>query len=111
MRCAALGLVLALSAAPMADACVVSAAEWERPRSAAMVLELPAVRECVAAWRAQADHRLLLVHAPGEEGGLWAAELRDWLVALGVPLARIDLRAVGADPASLELRVEAPLLP
>jgi hypothetical protein len=43
---------------------------------------------------------------PGEDGSLWADELRDWLVALGVPSAAIELRAVGTDPAVLTLRVE-----
>ena len=91
--------------------CAVTAAEWSRPRSAAMVRALPGVRDCVQAWLAAPDQHLILVSAPGEEGGLWAAELRDWLVALGVPSAAIELRAVGTDKERLQLRLEAVLAP
>jgi hypothetical protein len=109
-RALPLALLAWLAAAP-AQACTVSASEWARPRSAQRVLELPGVRECVASWRTAPDQRLVLVHAPGEEGALWAAELRDWLIALGVPGAQLDLRAVGSDRSRIELHVEAPLLP
>jgi hypothetical protein len=91
--------------------CAVSAAEWSRPRSAAMVRALPGVRECVQAWLAQPARHIVLVSAPGEEGGLWANELRDWLVALGVPSTAIELRAVGTDTERLVLRIESALAP
>ena len=91
--------------------CAVSAAEWSRPRSAAMVHALPGVRDCMQAWLAAPERHLILVSAPGEEGGLWASELRDWLVALGVPSAAIELRAVGTDKERLLLRLEAALAP
>ena len=74
-----------------------------------MVLSLRPVAECVRAWDRGPQQRLVLVHAPGETGALWASELRDWLVALGVPSASIDLRAVGSE-GELRLRVEAPPL-
>ncbi len=112
MRRALLALVLAIAAGAQAETgCVVSAAEWSRPRSAAMVRALPGVRDCVQAWFATPDRHLILVSAPGEEGGLWATELRDWLVALGVPSASIELRAVGTDKEQLLLRLEAVLAP
>lgn len=106
-------LVLALVAADARadDGCAVSAVEWSRPRSAAMVRELPGVRDCVQAWLAAPERRLILISAPGEDGGLWASELRDWLVALGVPSAAIELRAVGTDKELLLLRLEAVLAP
>lgn len=112
MRGLALLLALACAAGVRAETeCAVSAAEWSRPRSAAMVRTLPGVRDCVQAWLAQPELRLILVSAPGEEGGLWASELRDWLVALGVPSAAIELRAVGTDKDVLRLRLEAALAP
>ena len=76
-----------------------------------MVRALPGVRDCVQAWLAAPDRHLVLVSAPGEEGGLWANELRDWLIALGVPSAAIELRAVGTDKELLLLRLEAVLAP
>ena len=112
MRPALLVLTLLVAAGAQAETgCAVSAAEWSRPRSAAMVRALPGVRDCVQAWLAAPDQHLILVNAPGEEGGLWAAELRDWLVALGVPSAAIELRAVGTDKDVLRLRLEAALAP
>jgi hypothetical protein len=112
MRRALLLLALACAAGAQAETgCAVSAAEWSRPRSAAMVRALPGVRDCVQAWLAAPDRHLILISAPGEEGGLWAAELRDWLVALGVPSSAIELRAVGTDKELLLLRLEAVLAP
>ena len=111
-RALLLAIALLGTAAARADTeCSVSAEEWSRPRSAAMVLALPGVRECVRYWNADPHQRLVLIHAPGEEASLWATELRDWLVALGVPSAQLDLRAVGTDAERVLLRVEAPLAP
>ena len=110
----ALLLCVALCAATPSRAdteCSVSAEEWSRPRSAAMVLALAGVRDCVRAWQAEPARRIALLHVANEEGALWATELRDWLVALGIPAAQLDLRAVGSDPQRLLLRVEAPLPP
>ena len=112
MRPALLALLVFASVGVRAETgCAVSAAEWSRPRSAAMVRALPGVRDCVQAWLAAPDRHLVLVSAPGEEGGLWANELRDWLIALGVPSAAIELRAVGTDKEILLLRLEAVLAP
>jgi len=88
----------------------LSASEWSRPRSAAAVIAMPPVASAVRAWQAavtQGDRevRLQLVHASGEEGGLWAAELRDWLIALGVSPAAIELAPGGQRAGRLELRV------
>lgn len=109
-RVAALAGLLCAGAARAED-CAVSAEEWSRPRSAAMVVALPGVRACVARWHGTPGDRLVIVHAPGEEGALWAAELRDWLVALGVPSARILLRATGDDVDRVLIRIEPALSP
>ena len=112
MRQALLVLLVCTAAGVQAEtSCAVGSAEWSRPRSAAMVRALPGVRDCVQAWLAAPDRHLVLVSAPGEEGGLWANELRDWLIALGVPSAAIELRAVGTDKELLLLRLEAVLAP
>jgi hypothetical protein len=60
----------------------LSADEWARPRSGDVIPELAAVRAAVSYW----DRH------PGEDSGeLWAAELRDWLISLGVPSDYIRL--------------------
>lgn len=92
---------------------ILGASEWSRPRSAAAVIGMPPVANAVRAWQAAAADdeqvrvRLQLVHASGEEGGLWAAELRDWLIALGVPPPAITLVPAGQASGRLELRVVA----
>ena len=47
--------------------------------------QLAAVRSAVSYWGKGAD-RAMIIRYPGEDTGeLWAAELRDWLISLGVP--------------------------
>lgn len=86
------------------------ASEWSRPRSATAVIAMAPIAEAVRAWheavaRGDDNARLQLLHASGEEGGLWAAELRDWLIALGVAPAAIELAPAGVPADRLELRV------
>ncbi|HEX7029847.1 MAG TPA: hypothetical protein VF254_04570 [Gammaproteobacteria bacterium] len=89
-----------------ADSWTLSASEWSRPRSGAAVLAMTPVAEAVRAWQAADSDtsRLQLRYPGGEEGSLWAAELQDWLVALGVPPGAIELVA-GGSPGELEIRL------
>lgn len=103
-----LGFFLA-GAAQAAESWTLSAAEWSRPRSGAAVLAMAPVAGAVRAWQAAdaesgGSSRLRLLYAGGEEGSLWAAELHDWLIALGVPPGAIEL-AAGGTPGELELQV------
>ena len=63
-----------------------------------------AVRQAVAGYHARAGSRLVIVHGPRQEALLQAEELRNWLVALAIDSARIELRA---DPAAGALRIES----
>jgi hypothetical protein len=83
----------------------VDAETWSRPRSAETLLQLPPLREAVAALQGHAGRRLSIHHPEGEQGELWASELRDWLVALGIPSARIDLQVDDAVMERLDLVV------
>lgn len=102
-----LALVVPLSAAA-SDSWLLKAADWSRPRSGEAVLAMKPVAQAVRSWQSAGQGaRLLLVHAGGEEGSLWGAELRDWLIALGLPPDAIVL-APGGQPADrLEIRLEA----
>ena len=63
----------------------LTADAWARPRSGAMIPQLEPVRLAVAYWETGSDAMVLLSH-PGEDSGeLWASELKDWLISLGVP--------------------------
>ena len=87
----------------------LAASDWSRPRNGMAVASMPPVAEAVRAWQeavaTQPAARLLLVHAGGEEGSLWAAELRDWLVALGIPPGAIE-QVAGGRVDRIELRLE-----
>lgn len=85
---------------------LLSADEWARPRSGERVLELAPVRDIVTTLL-ESPHDVLVVGYPGgEAGALWASELRDWLVALGLPRERIELRPGSARDDLVVLRLE-----
>lgn len=83
----------------------LSADEWARPRAGAVIPQLAAVRSAVSYW-GKAGDRAMIIRYPGEDTGeLWAAELRDWLISLGVPSDFIVLRSgsQAADEIKLEV--------
>lgn len=90
-RAALVGL-LCLPVFSLAESITITAEQWARPRSGSYVTGLTALNEQLARIDRAGDSRLIL-HCPGDEKGmLWAEELRAWLVALGVPSARIQLK-------------------
>lgn len=95
-----------LAPAPEAAEFVVPADDWARPRSGERVVALPSVRAAVNAWSAAEDTQLVIVHPGGEAGALWGAEIRDWLVALGIAPAELALRAGSPRDDAIVLRLE-----
>lgn len=101
---------LLLTAAPLfAEAATlhaISAEEWARPRSGEMLTQMAPLRDAVRQWMDQPQAALVIRYPGGEEGGLWAGELRSWLVALGVSAERIELwpGSSRADAVELEVR-------
>ncbi|MCB1735161.1 MAG: hypothetical protein H6981_08475 [Gammaproteobacteria bacterium] len=85
---------------------------WQRPRTASYVLAQEPIRAAVQSWigRLERDPQAILViqHPGGEDGTVWAAELRDWLVALAVPGSAIELRPGGVAEDKLLLSIESP---
>jgi len=84
---------------------VLSADAWARPRDGQTVARLSPLPEVLSNWMESDGQRLLIRYPGGEEGLLWAHELRSWLVALGVPLDDQELVAGShqADRIVLEL--------
>lgn len=81
----------------------ISADEWSRPRAGAVIAEFDSIRAAVRYWEKAADHSILIRY-PGEDSGeIWATELRDWLVSLGVPNDYI--RLVSGSPSADEIRL------
>ena len=82
---------------------VLSADEWAQPRSGTVIAEFEALRAAVSYWD-KVDNAVIVVRYPGEDSGeLWAAELRDWLISLGVPSDYI--RLVAGTQAADEIRL------
>jgi hypothetical protein len=84
---------------------VLSADEWARPRDGQTVARMSPLPEVISSWSQNDGKRLLIRYPGGEDGLLWAHELRSWLVALGVPLSDQELVAGShqADRIELEL--------
>lgn len=75
--------------------------QWSRPRAGTMIVRLPELNRAVERFERQPNGILLIRHDPADEGVLWAAELRSWLVALGIPSSRIRLRPQGDMPGQI----------
>lgn len=82
---------------------VVDAETWSTPRSAEYLIRLAPLREAVASLQGGEDRRLTIRHPSSEQGEFWAAELRDWLVALGVPSLRIHVEGDASVQEQIDL--------
>lgn len=85
--------------------CVPSDELWSKPRNAASILGEKAIRQCVLPMLDDAGAGLRLHHAPDEEAQWRAADLRWWLIALGLEPGRIALAEdrKATEPLVLEL--------
>jgi hypothetical protein len=93
----------ALAAANSSRIFILSADEWARPRSGEVIVEFEPVRAAISYWD-KMDNSIILLRYPGEDSGeLWAAELHDWLISLGVPSDSI--RLVPGTQAADEIRL------
>lgn len=104
------GVPVTAAPAVASPAVTVTAEQWARPRSGETVAQLPELGRLVEALDRNPSQRLVVRHASGDDGTLWAEELRSWLVALGVPSANVELApgAPEADKLLLELRRSTP---
>ena len=95
----------AFSLAAFGRDCVPSDELWSKPRNAASILADKAIRQCVSPLLEDAGARLRLRHAPDEEAQLRAADLRWWLIALGLEPNRVALAEdrKATEPLILEL--------
>lgn len=91
-RVLALTLACAFAAsAQAADIFSLPPELWDRPRTARVVLEQPAVKQALSLHLSQPGSRLVIHHGYGQDPLLQAEELRAWLMALAVDGARISL--------------------
>lgn len=100
--------LLLSAAAPFAAAApghAIIAEEWAHPRSGEGLSQMESLRDAVREWMDHPDGTLVIRYPGGEEGGLWAGELRAWLVALGVDSRHIELWPGNERPDAVELEV------
>jgi hypothetical protein len=103
-------LVMLISSTATASETVelIAAGDWARPRSGESLVQMPALKRTVRDYLGRQDangKRIVIRHPRGEEGVLWAEELRGWLVALGVPSTDIDVRPESTRMDAIELAV------
>ncbi|MCP4043524.1 MAG: hypothetical protein GY731_16460 [Gammaproteobacteria bacterium] len=67
----------------------ITAFEWARPRTGETAAHLPGLVDIVNKSQQTAQKHIGISHPVGEEGILWAEELRGWLIALGIASTRI----------------------
>ena len=98
-------ILVLLAASPAAAAeWTLSAEAWARPRHGAAVAAMEPLPTVIEAWSRRDGAKLVVRYAGGEAGELWAAELADWLVALGVPGSDI-VTVPGGRPGRLEFGI------
>jgi hypothetical protein len=85
----------------------ISADEWARPHGGASLATNAGLREVIQGFREKAGREIVIRYHGGDAGQLWAEELRDWLVAMGVPSSAIVLVAGGTDGAAVIVTLEA----
>ena len=92
LRCSVVLFLLLSPVVQAASATVtISAIEWARPRHGEVIVRLGGLAELVRGVLESPERRVFIHYPGGEEGMLWAEELRSWLVALGIDSSRIEL--------------------
>ena len=84
---------------------MLHANEWAVPKSATTLLNMSAISHSMKLLKKDEKNNLVIRYPGGDEGTLWANELRSWLIALGLSSSRIDLIPGSADPDIIELEV------
>lgn len=121
------GLLAAEPYVPEARTFSLSIDDWARPRSGETLVGFQALRDMAAIWSAgevqgRSDAAgtggteaykksgavggkatIEIRYPGGDEGSLWAGELADWLVALGIPSNRIQLTPGSARADRIDL--------
>ena len=100
---AVLGLATGLSASA---AELLSRTEWPMIRSGGTLLNMPALQRVVTKLDRTENGRIIIRHPGGDPGTIWAKDLRDWLIALGVGSESIVLEPGSGIPDTVVLDVE-----
>ena len=83
----------------------LGADEWARPRSGPVIPHFNTLRSAIDYWE-KGTNAAILIRYPGEDSGeIWASELRDWFISLGIPSDYIMLVPGSQDADEITLVV------
>lgn len=89
MQFAMIALFVSEAAASTPVETELHAEQWELSRNGERLLGIDGLAEVVTAWSSGDRQQIELQYPGGEEGEIWVSQLKDWLVALGVPSASL----------------------
>ena len=84
---------------------VLTSEQWNVPRNESAILQMPALQQLMQAYKTKQHANVLIKYPGGDEGTLWASELRAWLISLGVASTHIELIPGSRDVNTLELHL------
>ncbi len=84
---------------------ILHANEWSVPKNATTLLAMPAIQRIMQELQKNINNSLEIRYPGGDEGTLWANELRSWLIALGLSSKRIELVPGSSVSTIIELDV------
>jgi len=85
----------------------LSAEQWAVPRSVTAIISMHAIASVMQALQDDKNSSLVIHYPGGDEGSLWATELRGWLISLGLSSSKITLvpGSTAANRLDLEITV------
>lgn|GEM_PF-426032 len=94
-----------LTPSPADEREVLTRDQWPQVRTGRSVMALEPLRRVITRFESTARPVVLIRFPGGNLGNAWAFELRDWLVALGIPSSRITLEPGSGIPDGMALFV------
>jgi len=104
--CVTLALALCLSPPYSGADDFIRHQDWEKVSSAMSVLQIPPLQSVIGSYQSGADMIVVIRYPGGDEGSKWGVELRDWLVAFGIPLGDIELLPGSGMPGAIAINAE-----
>ena len=80
--------------------------QWAKPKRAETILAMPQIVQVLQELQKQPASNLLLRYPGGDEGTVWAHELRAWLVSFGLPSSMIEIRPGSSEAGMIEMQVQ-----
>lgn len=102
-----LSFLLNTSAALAESKHIITAEQWAVPRSAEVLINMPALKNAIHNMQSFPGSRLLIRYPGGDEGALWNSEFRSWLISLGISSQMME-SIPGSEANQLELEVISP---